>query len=252
MHALGPWPPLPRVCGPLHALAAQAGRWLGTRPFRLHHSSFPPQDPVGPIHWLCRQGPRTTHAFAKIQFKRWLQEEWILPHAACGWEEPPVHVGLYVEKGVARFATEVEAYALTPEWDWHRLLTRLASGKVARAAGAVARLSGLPVLLFVGAHLTREYASSREDQDWLAWMVSEEGLNPVGRPCLKFGRLGHLRDVRSWDDLAAGLRSLPDAEWYWVDVQVGVPVAMCSAPEQATWTLGDLVTRAVKPWLALL
>ncbi len=58
-----------------------------------------------------------------------------------------------------------------------------------------------------------------------------------------------MAEVQSWPELAEGLRELPEQRWYWLDLEIGIPASLCTMPDEATWRVGDLVARAIEPWL---
>lgn len=145
-------------------------------------------------------------------------------------EEGSLFVGLYVEKGVGRVPGAAGRYSntwiLDESWSWHRVVDDLTSGAFTAPIAQAARLTGEAIHVIIEAHVSVRDPQSQPPQD-LVFFVSTDGtaLSPSRNPVLQTdeGFLRHVAEIRNLSDLGQRLRTVPSADWAWINFYVGLP-----------------------------
>lgn len=173
-----------------------------------------------------------------------------------------LYTGFYVEKGlspkIAAAYPTGKRLIMGDDWAWHRFFDSLGSGVVAAAITSVNTGSGLPVRLEVDAHFVEDPGSYDPyappmDHSRAAFDTADGSLNLVDSVLqgAMFEQVVQCQDVT---ELAGALKRLPDADWSWVNVNLGVRLSMAplvpedSSTAQSGWDAPAIWERCLMAW----
>ena len=219
----------------------------------LHPLPFNRYAPEDTDWWLSPASDNPAYKHAKIAL-------------TAGQSAAPgdLFVGLSFEKGIGPSAAEF--FDLTPRgrrrvadrtWDWERrLLPSLRSGTFAEAAAAAHATAGVPLTFFMAA-IYMQPSRGWDDQadvrsmDWPSDVVRLEysgGSLTLIDESITADLLGSAVSARSFTDVLAALDGMPQADWAWVDLAIGVRMSQAVRPDPADWSAGDIWRRVCEPW----
>ena len=143
-------------------------------------------------------------------------------------------VCLHVEKGVdetyARSVGLSKPHIIGLTWAWHGLLADMASNdKLTKAIDQVRMSCGVPMELRfeVKVQMKDASASHRPKGEKLVFEIGDEF---VRRPSDSPGKLlASLESCASLAELSVGLKKIPNADYLWIDLMLGVPITMQAA-----------------------
>jgi hypothetical protein len=127
------------------------------------------------------------------------------------------------------------------------LTPALRSGALQEAASRAESAAGVPLTVVIGTG--PPVRGTPPDIARFSW---GGGTLRSIEPDVPSGRLSALRDVSTLSALAPVLASAPDADWYWVDFNIGVILVRGTAAASASWSAGDVWRRACEPWIGWL
>jgi len=160
-------------------------------------------------------------------------------------EKCQFEVGLHVEKGFGPSARDAvyskykdKKYFLNKDWIWNSFLHDLQGPIFQKAVRKVERKTSTPIQLTIDAE------SYVRDPNSFKFRLSANTL------FLKRREISTNINPKSMIDLVSMLRSLPCADWIWVDFYAGIPFDIVRKSEkQNIWNAEKVWEGAVSPWL---
>lgn len=210
-------------------------------------------EPVNTHWWLTPSTEWPAYHLGKLFFHRLFNAD----------GEALLYTGLYIEKGfgavVATVDRRIRPQIMRSGWLWPRLVADLESGKIHRAATQVAEQTDLPVEVRIDASYYQDMEpgdpyAQRNQRDALVLIVRDMRLDLVQQHL----NVNLLRDLAQSQDLMGfgqRLGSLPDQDWTWINLTLGVsfrmmPLEPGSNPPTDAWDETKLWDRALVPWLS--
>jgi hypothetical protein len=167
--------------------------------------------------------------------------------------------GLFVEKGldpsIAIAFPTGKKLVMKKDWAWHRVLGDMQSGALNAPISEVKERCGHSVLIVVDGgfvddpasydpHAPRSYLAFESDGAEL-WLRSSN---------LSGNQFADLPACGSLPDLAGALAQIPQVEWTWINVHIGLELELAPPEPDAEhdpggWGASDLWKHCLAPWL---
>jgi hypothetical protein len=173
-----------------------------------------------------------------------------------------LYTGFYLEKGLSPRVAEAyptgKKLVMQENWAWHTFFDALAREDVTLAITSIFAQSGLPVRIELHAHLVEDPGSYDPyappmDQSWAAFDTQDGSLRLVDS--VQQGRMfEQVVASQAIPDLVEALAHLPNSDWTWVNLNLGVRLKMAplvpgreSVPMD-TWNATIIWERCLLPW----
>lgn len=231
-----------------HRLAVRA-RESRLGPFHeLPYNHFEPEDTDW---WLSPSSDNPAYKYGKIVLSAG-------PPAAPA----DLLVGLHVEKGIGPSAAEAfrdtargRRLTMDRTWLWFAFIEALSSGRLTADAADAEAAAGLPLTVWVNAGPQNPPLCGEDNVQGEGWKPDRVDFQfSSGRlTCLGAAtpeeRLSSLATAETFPEIADGLRSMPGADWVWVDFVVGLRFAAAGPPtEGSAWAADAVWQKACLPW----
>jgi hypothetical protein len=229
--------------------AAAAAGYAG-----LHSLPFNRYAPDVSTWWLSPSAKAPAYQHGKIIFTQ--------------RDEPQggLFVGFYVEKGVGptgaglyRETSKGRRWIMDETWLWGRFMASMESRDIGPVITAVDHAAQRPVIVAVDAAPVpppagsdNDIRSSRLARDVVRFLFSNGRLDPLDST-LPANVLRGLVRPQTLGELSTAISLLPELDWLWVDISIGLHLAI--GPQQADrqlWTGHEIWAKACYPWRAWL
>jgi hypothetical protein len=212
---------------------------------------------------------RPWNRFEPVNTEWWLipSTEWPAYHQGKFFLRPQnsnrdLYCGLYVEKGldpsIASAFPTGKKLVMKKDWRWHQTLGDMQSNALNAPLLETIERSGQFVLLVVDGGFIEDPGSYDPDAPRMAWnhLVFESdgiALRQVSAE-LTGDQFASLSTCESLPRLAHALAQIPQVEWTWIDVHIGVELEMAplepdAEPGPGGWGASELWERCLAPWL---
>lgn len=170
-----------------------------------------------------------------------------------------VFCGLHVEKGLGQGAADGYPSArgrrllMDDDWLWHGFVQDVRAGKFSGAVAVLEQKVSSPVLLRCQAGPVLDPdsfdpQSPRPVWDMIFFSASDETLS-LRHHEKRTDLLDRVAQANTLPKMMAALLSLPRPDWVWVDLFVGIYLALAGeAPGPEAWDVATLWERALSPW----
>ncbi len=222
----------------MQALANELAKELGERGAKLYPRPYRRYSPQESEWWLKPTTENPGYRYGKIA---------LLP------VDGRLLVGLCVEKGFGATVAQVEpavvsrGWLVDRSWLWYTALSDICQGRLATAAQEVRFRSGLATVALVRTYrlVTGDTPGTVAVSPPLAelrWVLDNGSLAQMElRPETELSN--HLHATSSLAVLADRLKTIPDADWLWFDVYMGVIMDMpLETPDGPSWDVGHVAT----------
>lgn len=248
-HPICPFHSIPKAVNDL--AWEMARQWsTGPRPLAVYEIPLNCFQPLASIWWLSPRGVGSFYPHGKFIVKP--------------IHKPPTgfFLGFHVVKGIGLDAAR--AYRIGPEfilekdWVWHRFRGDMAAGYVQEAARETSEKSGRDVVFQIRLYEAsllcggqRPERLNKDLGDEFLWWVCGNAMKLV-KSRMKSEASNMLASCASMTDIAFVINQPVFQDWWWVDVQVGLPFdfPQNAAEKERAWSAREIVERVIKPWLA--
>jgi hypothetical protein len=170
--------------------------------------------------------------------------------------------GLFVEKGldpsIAIAFPTGKKLVTKKDWTWHRVLGDMQSGALNAPISEVKERCGHPVLIVVDGGFVDDPASYdpyAPPMDWSYLAFESDGAELRLRSSHLGGdQFANLPTCGSPPELAGALAEIPQLEWTWINLHIGLelelaPLEPDAEPGSGGWGASELWDRCLAPWL---
>jgi hypothetical protein len=231
--------------GVAHAVLQHVSK-LRPSPQRFTLRPYQYQAPKFTEWWLVPSTEWPAYRFSKLCFHQYRPAPEYL------------HTGFYIEKGlgseVAGLPDVKPKHVIHPNWYWYKFLARAESGESETPFREVLGRSGCSITVAVDVYEFNRVPETAEERqrpdDMIEYIIGSAGsANRRFEPIVEGAKvLSALNECTDLCDLACRLRDMPDLNWYWINLVIGIKLRY-GDESIGTWGAGEIWHNALEPWL---